>query len=79
VYYNSLDEMQAILEAAQGNDPERAWHCCLAHVQRAAIYALQSFEGATGWISRRRRADATRVVPTDADAGVAGEAEAPLP
>lgn len=51
----SLDEMQAILEAAQGSDPERAWRCCLVHVQRAATYALQSFDGSTPTGPRKKK------------------------
>jgi GntR family transcriptional regulator, trigonelline degradation regulator len=39
----SKREMDAIVAAAQGDDPDQAWASCLRHVQQAALCALQSF------------------------------------
>ena len=43
----SLREMELILQAALGDDPQVAWDICIRHVQNASAYALQSFEQET--------------------------------
>jgi GntR family transcriptional regulator, trigonelline degradation regulator len=40
----SGEEMEAIFDAVLGSDPARAWDACRLHVERAAIYALCSFD-----------------------------------